>query len=433
MNVDRIELNGGRCLRGELVPPPDKSISHRAVFFSSLAKGKSRVGNFLRAGDTLSTVSAFRSLGIDIEEKGDELVIHGKGIHGLREPHTIIDCGNSGTTIRLLSGIVSGNPFFSVLSGDDSLRTRPMQRVISPLRQMGAEILGRDGDRYPPLAIKGRKLMAIRYSLPVASAQVKSALLLAGLYPDGETEIMEPFQSRDHTERMLPAFGARVTVKGLTVAIHGGGELYGRDTTVPGDFSSAAFFIVAALLVQGSEVTVREVGVNPTRTGLLTVLGRMGAEITRENVREVSGEAVADISCKGGKGLRAVNITREEMPLLIDEFPILCVAASQAEGTTSIRGAEELRVKESDRIKAMTTELRKMGVEIEEYPDGVSIRGRAMLKGGNVESYGDHRIAMSLAVAGLIAEGSTAVHDAACVNISFPRFFDEVRRLACHG
>jgi len=431
--VDRIELNGGRCLRGELVPPPDKSISHRAVFFSSLAKGKSRVGNFLRAGDTLSTVSAFRSLGIDIEEKGDELVIHGKGIHGLREPHTIIDCGNSGTTIRLLSGIVSGNPFFSVLSGDDSLRTRPMQRVISPLRQMGAEILGRDGDRYPPLAIKGRKLRAIRYSLPVASAQVKSAVLLAGLYPDGETEVAEPLQSRDHTERMLPAFGVRIKVEGLTVTIKGGDELYGRDTTIPGDFSSAAFFIVAALLLKGSEITVRAAGINPTRTGLLTVLRRMGAEVTMENIREVSGEPVADISCKGGMGLRAVDITREEMPLLIDEFPILCVAASQAEGVTSIRGAEELRVKESDRIKAMTTELKKMGVEIEEYPDGVSIKGNTMLKGREVESYGDHRIAMSLAVAGLVAAGTTAIHNASCVNISFPRFFDEVKRLASHA
>ena len=431
--MDRIELNGGRCLRGELVPPPDKSISHRAVFFSSLAKGKSRVGNFLRAGDTLSTVSAFRSLGIDIEEKGDELVIHGKGIHGLREPHTIIDCGNSGTTIRLLSGIVSGNPFFSVLSGDDSLRTRPMQRVISPLRQMGAEILGRDGDRYPPLAIKGRKLRAIRYSLPVASAQVKSAVLLAGLYPDGETEVAEPLQSRDHTERMLPAFGVRIKVEGLTVTIKGGDELYGRDTTIPGDFSSAAFFIVAALLLKGSEITVRAAGINPTRTGLLTVLRRMGAEVTMENIREVSGEPVADISCKGGMGLRAVDITREEMPLLIDEFPILCVAASQAEGVTSIRGAEELRVKESDRIKAMTTELKKMGVEIEEYPDGVSIKGNTMLKGREVESYGDHRIAMSLAVAGLVAAGTTAIHNALCVNISFPRFFDEVKRLASHA
>jgi 3-phosphoshikimate 1-carboxyvinyltransferase len=431
--VDRIELNGGRCLRGELVPPPDKSISHRAVFFSSLAKGKSTVGNFLRAGDTLSTVSAFRSLGIDIEERGDELVIHGKGIHGLREPHTIIDCGNSGTTIRLLSGIVSGNPFFSVLSGDDSLRTRPMQRVISPLRQMGAEILGRDGDRYPPLAIKGRKLRAIRYSLPVASAQVKSAVLLAGLYPDGETEVAEPLQSRDHTERMLPAFGVRIKVEGLTVTIKGGDELYGRDTTIPGDFSSAAFFIVAALLLKGSEITVRAAGINPTRTGLLTVLRRMGAEVTMENIREVSGEPVADISCKGGMGLRAVDITREEMPLLIDEFPILCVAASQAEGVTSIRGAEELRVKESDRIKAMTTELKKMGVEIEEYPDGVSIKGNTMLKGREVESYGDHRIAMSLAVAGLVAAGTTAIHNASCVNISFPRFFDEVKRLASHA
>jgi len=433
MNVDRIELKGGRCLRGELVPPPDKSISHRAVFFSSIAKGKSAVRNFLRAGDTLSTVAAFRSLGIDIEDRGDELMVHGKGVHGLREPHTIIDCGNSGTTIRLLSGIVSGNPFFSVLSGDDSLRTRPMQRVISPLREMGAEILGRDGDRYPPLAIKGKKLRAIRYSLPVASAQVKSAILLAGLYSNGETEVTEPLRSRDHTERILPAFGARIKVEGLTARIYGGDELYARDTTVPGDFSSAAFFIVAALLLKGSEITVRTVGINPTRTGLLTVLGRMGAEVSMENIREVSGEPVADISCKGGMGLRAVDITREEMPLLIDEFPILCVAASQAEGLTSIRGAEELRVKESDRIKAMTAELKKMGVEIEEYPDGVSIKGKTMLKGGKVESYGDHRIAMSLAVAGLVAEGTTSIHNALCVNISFPRFFDEVKRLAGHG
>ena len=430
--MDRIELNGGGCLRGELVPPPDKSISHRAVFFSSLAKGKSTVRNFLRAGDTLSTVSAFRSLGIDIEDRDDELVIHGKGIHGLREPHTVIDCGNSGTTIRLLSGIVAGNPFFSVLTGDDSLRTRPMQRVIAPLRQMGAEILGRNDDRYPPLAIRGRKLRAINYSLPVASAQVKSAILLAGLYSDGETEVTEPLRSRDHTERMLPSFGARVKTEGLTITVHGGDELHGRDTTVPGDFSSAAFFIVAALLLRGSEVVVRAVGTNPTRTGLLGVLGRMGAEIVMENIREVSGETVADISCKGGKGLRAVDITREDMPLLIDEFPILCVAASQAEGLTSIRGAEELRVKESDRIKAMTTELRKMGVEIEEYPDGVSIKGKTMLKGATVESYGDHRIAMSLAVAGLVAEGATVINNASCVDISFPSFFEETKRLARH-
>lgn len=433
MNLDRIELNGGECLRGELVPPPDKSISHRAVIFSSLAKGKSAVRNFLRAGDTLSTVAAFRSLGIDIEEKGDELVVHGKGVHGLREPHSIIDCGNSGTTIRLLSGIVAGNPFFSVLTGDDSLRTRPMQRVISPLRQMGAEILGRDSDRYPPLAIRGKKLKAIRYSLPVASAQVKSAILLAGLYSEGETEVTEPLRSRDHTERMLPSFGAHVKVEGLTITVHGREELYGRDTTIPGDFSSAAFFIVAALLLKGSEITLRAVGINPTRTGLLGALGRMGAEIAMENIREVSGETVADIFCKGDRGLRAVDITREEMPLLIDEFPILCVAASQAEGVTSIRGAEELRVKESDRIKVMTTELRKMGVEVEEYPDGVSIKGKTMLKGGNVESCGDHRIAMSLAVAALVAEGTTMIHNASCVNISFPRFFDELKRLAFHG
>lgn len=428
--MDRIELRPVNSLRGEIAPPPDKSISHRAVMFSSLGRGKSLVRNFLRAEDTLSTVCAFRMLGVDIEERGGELVIRGEGIHGLKEPDNVIDCRNSGTTMRLLSGVLCGSRFFSAVTGDDSLRKRPMQRIVAPLRQMGAEIMGRDSDRYPPLAIRGKRLNPIRYRLPVASAQVKSAILLAGLYADGETEIIEPLKSRDHTERMLPAFGADVTVEGLSVKVRGIAELHGRETVVPGDFSSAAFFIVAALLLEGSEITVRKVGINPTRTGLLNVLKRMGAEIVMENIHEVSGEPVADISCRGERGLKAVDVEPDEMPLLIDEFPILCVAAARAEGVTTIRGAEELRVKESDRIRGMAVELRKLGAEIEEHPDGVSIRGKSALKGAEVETYGDHRIAMSLSVAALNAEGKTTVVNASCVDISFPGFFEELRRLS---
>ncbi len=428
--MDRIELTGKKYIRGESVPPPDKSISHRAVIFSSLAEGTSSVRNFLRAEDTLGTVSAFRALGVEIEEEGGGLMVRGRGIHGLKEPGNVIDCGNSGTTMRLLAGVLSGSPFFSVLSGDASLRRRPMQRVIAPLREMGAVILGRDGDTYPPLAIRGGKLKPVRYRLPVASAQVKSAVLLAGLSVEGETEIIEPLQSRDHTERMLPSFGADITVKEHSIKIKGGLELRGKDITVPGDFSSAAFFMMAAVLMKGSELMIRNVGVNPTRTGLMNVLRRMGADISVENVREVSGEPVAEILCRGGNELKAVSIKGDEVPLLIDELPLLCIAATRAEGVTSISGAEELRVKESDRIKAMATELRKWGVDLEEYPDGMSIKGKAALKGCEVQSYGDHRIAMSLAIGALMAEGKTVINNASCVDISFPGFFEELKRLA---
>lgn len=434
MNI--IELHKVERLRGEVVPPPDKSISHRAVIFSSMAKGKSVITNFLRAEDTMSTVNAFRKLGVDIREEAASssarvnIVISGKGIHGLVEPDDVIDCGNSGTTMRLLSGVLAGNPFFSVLTGDGSLRSRPMQRITAPLGKMGAQISGRDGGRYAPIAILGGRLAPIRYLLPVASAQVKSALLLAGLYAEGETEITEPVGSRDHTERMLPAFGASIRVDGPAVKIMGAGELSGRDTVVPGDFSSAAFFMVAGLLIKDSEIGLRSVGINPTRTGLIDVLKRMGAGITIENTREVSGEPVADIFCKGGSGLKAVRVGREEMPLLIDEFPILCIAASQAEGITTIEGGEELRVKESDRIKAMSAGLGKMGVELQETPDGISIKGRSALRGSVVESYGDHRIAMSFAVAGLLADGETIIKNSSCVDISFPGFFEELKRLA---
>jgi len=427
--LDRIDLSKAKSFKGEFSPPPDKSISHRAVIFSSLSKGKSIIKNFLRAEDPLSTINAFRTLGINIEDTADEIIINGKGIHGLREPDRIIDCGNSGTTMRFLSGILSGNPFFSVLTGDESLRQRPMSRVIIPLRLMGAEIMARYDDSYPPIAIRGKRLKAIQYTMPVASAQVKSAILLAGLYAEGVTEVVEPFKSRDHTERMLPAFGAEIKVEGLRLKIKGGTELHGLEIYVPGDFSSAAFFIVGALLIRDSEIIIRGVGINPARTGLLSVLKEMGADVEISNIKDLSGEPVADIYCKGGRELKGIHITREKIPSLIDEFPVLCVAATQATGITAIRGAEELRIKESDRIKAMAAELRKMGVKIEEFEDGLNITGGSNLKGAVIESYRDHRIAMAMSIAAIIADGTTTINDISSVSISFPGFFDILKRL----
>lgn len=427
--MDRIEIHKARHFKGQFTPTPDKSISHRAIIFSSLAKGKSVIKNFLRAEDPMSTLNALRTLGVDIDDKGDDIIVNGAGIHGLRESSNVIDCGNSGTTIRLLSGVLSGNPFFSVLSGDESLIRRPMERVITPLSQMGAKIMARAENRYPPLAIKGRPLRSISYPMPVASAQVKSSVLLAGLYAEGETAVTEPAKSRDHTERILPSFGARIDVDGLRVAIKSGSELRGSDIYVPGDFSSAAFFLTAAILIRDSNVTITEVGINPTRTGLLNVLKDMGAKMEISNVRELSGEPVAEIHCKGNSELRSIGIKKEDIPALIDEFPVLCVAATQADGITTVRGAEELRVKESDRIRSMTTELRKMGAEIEEFEDGLSIKGKSLLKGAEIESYGDHRIAMAMSVAGLIAQGTTVIHGVSSVNISSPGFFQLLRML----
>jgi 3-phosphoshikimate 1-carboxyvinyltransferase len=427
--LGKIELNKVKRFKGEFSPPPDKSISHRAVIFSSLSKGKSIVKNFLRAEDTLTTVTAFRALGIHIDDTGRDLVVSGDGLLGLKEPRDVIDCRNSGTTIRMLSGVLSGNPFFSVLTGDESLRRRPMARVIGPLRQMGTEIMARKEDRYPPVAIRGGRLQPIRYPMPFASAQVKSAILLGGLYAEGETEIIEPVRSRDHTERMLPAFGADIKVDGLSVKIKGETELNSAEVHVPGDFSSAAFFLAGALLIDDSDLLIKEVGINPTRTGLLDALKEMGAEIDISNIRYLSGEPVADIHCKGGGTLKSITITKEKIPSLIDEFPILCVLATQAQGTTTIRGAEELRVKESDRIKSIASELRKMGAEIEEFEDGLSIKGRSELRGAVIESYGDHRIAMAMTIAGLVADGGTAINGVSSVNISFPGFFEIIRTL----
>jgi len=427
--LDRIEFGKAERFQGEFSPPPDKSISHRSVIFSSLSRGRSVIKNFLRAEDPMSTLKAFRSLGVEIDDRGDYIVVNGRGIDGLKEPGDVIDCGNSGTTIRLLSGVLAGNPFFSVLTGDSSLRSRPMGRVIIPLSMMGADINARASNKYPPVAIQGKRLQPIQYTLPVASAQLKSAILLAGLYAEGETVITEPSKSRDHTERMLPSFGAEIRTEGLCIGIKGGTELTGTDVYVPGDFSSAAFFLVGALLIKGADITAKGVGINPTRTGLIDALKKMGARIEIGNVREVSGETIADIHCSSGSGLKATDISKEEIPALIDEFPILCVAATQADGITTIRGAEELRVKESDRIRSMTSELRKMGAEVEEFPDGLSIKGRTALKGAVLDSYDDHRIAMALSIAGLISEGKTTINGMSSVNISFPGFFDIIRRL----
>jgi 3-phosphoshikimate 1-carboxyvinyltransferase len=435
-------IHKANSLKGELTPPPDKSITHRAIMFASLADGKSIIRNPLMAEDPMSTMNAMRALGADIEQqtfelqnfRTSELVIHSRGLQGLKEPFDVINCGNSGTTARLLSGILAGNSFFSVLTGDDSLKQRPMARVIDPLRQMGAVIFARQDDKYLPMAIKGGNLRPIRYEMPVASAQVKSCLILAALYAERITEIIEPQRSRDHTERMLRAMGARIDVVGLKIMVHGfKGSIIQRlrplDITIPGDFSSAAFFIVAALIVPNSEILIKNIIMNPTRTGLLEVIKEMAGDVKIENIRDVSGEPVGDVYVKSTSGLKAVKIGKEIMPSMIDEFPILSVLATQAEGITEIRGAEELRVKESDRIRAMATELRKLGVELEEYPDGIAIKGRCSLKGASVESYNDHRIAMSLTIAGLVAEGETIINNPQCVDISFPDFYKEIERL----
>lgn len=426
-----------RCpLRGEIICPPDKSISHRAIMLSSLANGKSIVRNFLRAEDPMRTLGAFRQMGINITLKThdkdaqtykNEVIINGRGLIGLNEPAGTIDCGNSGTTMRLLSGVLAGQPFSSQLSGDSSLKSRPMQRIITPLSQMGA-IISSEKDGYPPLKIEGGSLRPISYSSPVASAQVKSAILLAGLYCDGVTTVIEPGKSRDHTEKMLMACGADINVKNATVTVRGMNPLNAIDITIPGDFSSAAYFIAAGLLVPESEILVRDTGVNPTRTGLIDILSKMGADIKLENIREVSGELVADILVKYSK-LKGIDIKADEILTAIDEFPIICIAASCAEGTTRITGAKELRVKESDRIASMASELLKMGAAIEELEDGLVIEGAEELQPASVDSHGDHRIAMSLAIAGLTAKGQTTISDTDCVNTSFPEFMTLIEGL----
>jgi 3-phosphoshikimate 1-carboxyvinyltransferase len=419
-------IEKSNSLKGEITPPPDKSISHRAVMFASLAKGKSRIKNFLWAKDPISSLNAMKSLGVKIEVNDiKEIIVQGEGLQSLKEPEDVIDCGNSGTTIRLLSGILAGQPFLSILSGDESLRHRPMKRIIEPLRQMGAEIYSRAENRFPPVVIRGGNLKGISYEMPIASAQVKSAILLAGLFAKGDTTVKEPHKSRDHTEKMLKSMGVELYITKNTIKISPPSqELKPFDITIPNDFSSAAFFIGGACLVPDSEVIIKNVCLNETRTGFLEVLSSMGAKIKIFNLKEQAGEPVGDILVKKFSGLKGVTVQGEIIPRLIDEFPILCIIATQAEGLTVIRDAKDLRAKESDRIKAMVTELSKMEVPVKELEDGVEIKGPCKLKGTEVYSYKDHRIAMALSIAGLISEGKTTIIDADCVDISFPEFYN---------
>jgi 3-phosphoshikimate 1-carboxyvinyltransferase len=420
--MKRVEKAKGP-LRGDLTVPGDKSIGHRAVIFTSIAAGRSRIWNLSAGEDNLRTVQAFKDLGVKIWREDEALCVEGKGWEGLAAPEKVIDCGNSGTTMRLLAGVLAGRPFVSRLDGDASLRQRPMQRIIDPLGQMGAEISGRNGRGVAPLEIRGRSLRGARLVLPIASAQVKSAILLAGLQAEGTTSVKEPQQSRNHTEIMAEAFGVRLKVEGRSIALNGPQSLVARDVRVPGDLSSAAFFIVAAASIPGSEIVIRGVGCNPTRSGVIDVLRRMGSTIELVHPRDEAGEAVADLRVRG-KRLRGVEIGPEMVARTIDEYPILCVAAALAEGVTTISGARELRYKESDRIATMTTELRKLGVRVDEREDGMRIEGRGALQGTSLRSYGDHRVAMALAVAGLAADGGAEIDDSACADTSFPGFFE---------
>lgn len=404
--------------------PGDKSISHRSIMLGSLAEGTTRVSGFLMGEDNLSTWKAFESMGVNIRQTGpDALVIDGVGLDGLREPGNVLDCGNSGTTMRLMTGLLAGQNFFSVLTGDKYLRKRPMKRVVTPLAAMGARIWGRDGGERAPLAIQGGSLTARAYASPVASAQVKSAVLLAGLSVDGETTVTEPHLSRDHSERMLSCFGANVRPFEGGVSLTGRPRLVAQDVIVPGDVSSAAFFMVAGLITPGAELIIRNVGINQTRSGIIDILVAMGGQLELLDIREQSGEPVADILVRHSQ-LKGIEISGDMVPRAIDEFPVISVAAALADGTTTIREAEELRVKETDRIDAMVSELGKLGGQVEGRPDGMVITGVEQLNGGTVTSHGDHRIAMSMAIAALSASGSVTIEDAACTETSFPGFWN---------
>lgn len=429
-------IQPGKPLKGSISLPGDKSVTHRAIILTALAEGVSTVSSYCRGEDCLNTMRAFQALGVRIDESPDVLQVYGKGMWGLTEPTGPIDCGNSGTGIRLITGVLAGQDFFTVLTGDESIRRRPMGRVVKPLRTMGATIAGRKGGELAPLAITGTRLKGITYQSPVASAQVKSSLLLAGLFADGVTTITEPRLSRDHTERMFSYFGIPFRRESCSVSIEGRPAVRwaGKPVVVPGDLSAAAFFIVGATIVPGSDVTIRTVGMNPTRTGILDVLLSMGAQIEILNPREEAGEPVADLRVRSAP-LHGVPIGPELIPQTIDEFPIICVAAAVAEGITTVTGAEELRVKESDRIATMAAELRAMGARIEERADGMVIYGlgqagrNGRLAGATCSSHGDHRVAMSVAIGGLTATSSTVVRDTACIDTSFPRFESKLLEL----
>jgi 3-phosphoshikimate 1-carboxyvinyltransferase len=427
-------LPGGGSLRGTVRVPGDKSISHRALLFGAIAEGETRIEGLLPAEDPLSTAACLRAMGVEVSpiRAGEGVLVNGVGLDGLREPDTILDCGNSGTTMRLLLGLLAGRTGrHFVLTGDASLRRRPMRRVGGPLAEMGATINGRDGGNLAPLAIAGRRLHGATIRTPVASAQVKSALLLAALTAQGPTTVIEPALSRDHSERMLRAFGADLVVGGAggtEVTVTPGASLRGQAVVVPGDISSAAFWLVAGAITPGADLTVENVGLNPSRTGILEVLEQMGAAIEVRNPRDVAGEPVGDLHVCHGP-LRAFSIGGALVPRLVDEIPVLAVAACCADGVSTISGAEELRVKETDRLAVMARHLGAMGARLQEHADGLTIAGATVLRGAEVNSETDHRVAMSLAVASLVAQGDTRLHDSAAAAVSYPGFWDDLARL----
>lgn len=417
-------INNSKAIKKTITIPGDKSISHRSVMLGSLANGTTHVHGFLTGEDCLSTIACFKKMGIEIELDGTDVTVHGKGLNGLKAPTETLDVGNSGTTLRLMTGILSAQPFSCTVTGDSSIQKRPMDRVEKPLKQMGAEITGQGGEKIlAPLHITGHGLKGTHYTLPVASAQVKSAIILAGLYAEGKTVITEPEATRDHTEIMLNHFGADIKRNGNDITVTPVKELYAKEIFVPGDISSAAYFMVLGAVCPDSDITIKNVGINPTRTGIITVLENMGANITLLNERTVSGEKVADINVKYTPSLKSTTVEGDIIPKLIDEIPVIAVAACFAEGTTVIKDAQELKVKESNRIKTVVNELKKFGADIEETDDGMIIKGKCSLKGAVCDSHNDHRIAMSMAVAGIMAEGSTTIKDSQCVDISFPTFF----------
>ena len=429
-------IRPAKYLTGGLDLPGDKSISHRYAMLAGLAKGTSQLRHFSAAADCHSTLSCMSALGAVVKTEKDTIRVTGCGLRGLKSSWRALDAGNSGTTMRLLAGILAGQEFSSKLTGDDSLQKRPMKRVIGPLRQMGADIRGRE-DNFAPLEIRGTRLKAIDYQMPMASAQVKSAVLLAGLFADGVTSVTEPARTRDHTELALEEFGAQIEKYGLTIRIHGlrGGngseKLLSKSLDIPGDLSSAVFFLAAASLLPDSNVLIHNVGLNPTRTAILDLFASMGASIQMLGLKSVHGELVGDLSVKGAS-LKGGVIEGEQIPLLIDELPMLAALGPYTEEGIEIRDAAELRVKESDRIAALTENLRRMGATVEERPDGLRVAGRSTgkLRGAEIEPRGDHRIAMAFAVAGLAADGPTVIRDADCAGVSFPSFYQELNRLA---
>lgn len=416
-------------LKGSFELIGDKSISHRAIMFSSISKGHNKISNFLMGEDCLSTIDCFRKMGVDIKIENKDVIVRGNGLYGLKKPNNILDVGNSGTTIRLIMGILAGNKFDATLIGDNSIGKRPMKRVTEPLRSMGCKIEGKDDANYTPIKIYGGNLSSINYKMPVASAQVKSAIILASLYADKMSTIEEKVKSRNHTEIMLKSFGADIDVNNLKININPVDELYSQDIYVPGDISSAAFIIVGALISKGSEVLIKNVGLNETRTGIIDVVKSMNGNIEIFNNRLVGGEIVGDILVKYTPNLCATTIDKTIIPRLIDEIPAIAVLASQAEGTTIIKDAKELKVKESNRIKAVVDNLKNMNCDIEELEDGMIIKGKNKLKASDIQTYNDHRIAMAFSIANLICEEEIKLDNPNCVDISFPGYFDLLNSL----